>query len=416
MITVIGLGLVGLTTALGFCEKGNKVYGYDIDSKKIELLRNKEIPFFESDLQKILKKNLDKNFYIVSSLEQAIKSSKVIVLCVGTPSNNIGKTDLKYIKLAIDIIVENINKNDKKVVVIKSTVPPSTTRKEIIPYIQNKGFVVGKDIYVANNPEFLREGYAWNDFINSDRIVIGADDKYSRTILKKIYTKFNVPIHFVTLNTGEFIKYLSNTFLSMLISYSNEMSMIADKIGNIDIKTAFKIFQEDRRWYGNPANMNTYSYPGCGFGGYCLPKDTKALIQKSKEYKYDPKILNDVVKVNNEIKQYWVEKIKKNVLKKSSITILGLSFKPESSDVRQSSSFELIKLLLKAGYTNIVAYDPVSNELFDKMYKLPIKYATTLEQAVKMSNTIVIATGWKQFIDKKHLYKNKKIFDLRYIL
>ena len=141
----------------------------------------------------------------------------------------------------------------------------------------------------------MREGHAWNDFIHPDRIVIGTNDEYTKKVMTEIYKSFNVPIHFVSLNTGEFIKYLSNTFLATLISYSNEMSIIADSVGGIDIKTAFKIFQEDKRWFGNPANMQTYSYPGCGFGGYCLPKDTQALVQKSHEYGYEAKILNDIV-------------------------------------------------------------------------------------------------------------------------
>lgn len=417
MITVIGLGFVGLTTALGLGEKGNKVYGYDTDIAKTNLIKNKKLPFFEKDLQKVLEKNLNNNFFLVSSLKDAVKKSKVIFLCVGTPSDNKGRADLKYIKSAIDNVIENINKADKKIIVIKSTIPPSTTSKKLIPYIENKGFKVGKDIYVANNPEFLREGHAWDDFINPDRIVIGTNDnKYVNKVMKSIYSKFNVPIHFVTLNTGEFIKYLSNTFLSTLISYSNEMSVVADTIGDIDIKSAFKIFHEDKRWFGTPANMISYVYPGCGFGGYCLPKDTKALIQKSQEFGYKAKILKDVISVNSEIKNHWIDKIKKITSKKESITILGLSFKPQSDDVRQSPAFEIIKLLLKEGYKNIIAYDPVSNALFNKIYKVPIKYAESFELAVKSSNTIVLVTGWKDFVNNKNFYKNKRVFDLRYVL
>ena len=415
MITVIGLGFVGLTTALGFSEKGNKVYGYDTDVDKIKLIENGQIPFFEKDLQNILKKNLGKNFIVSDSLKDAVKKSKIIFLCVGTPSDNKGKADLKYIKSAIDGILNNINK-DKKIIVIKSTVPPSTTSCKLVPYINKKGLKVGKNIFVANNPEFLREGHAWADFIYPDRIVIGTNDNYVKKIIKNIYLNFNAPIHFVTLNTGEFIKYLSNTLLATLISYSNEMSMIADYIGDIDIKSAFKIFHEDKRWYGNPANMISYVYPGCGFGGYCLPKDTKALIQKSKEFKYESKILKNVISVNNEIKEHWIEKIKNNVPKNKSITILGLSFKPESDDVRYSPSAEIIKLLLKEGYKNIFAYDPVSNDLFNKIYKYPINYVQSFKKAVNSSKYIIISTAWKEFLKNKNIYKNKTVFDLRYIL
>lgn len=416
MIAVIGLGFVGLTTALGFSEKGNKVYGFDINEEKMQSIANKHIPFFEKGLQEVLERNLNKNFILAESIEEAVKNSKVIIMCVGTPSDDLGRADLKYIKSAIDTILKSVEKTDKKILITKSTIPPSTTQKEIVPYIELKGFKVGEDIYVANNPEFLREGHAWDDFINPDRIVIGTNDEYTKGIMKDIYTNFNVPVHFVTLNTGEYIKYLSNTFLSTLISYANEMSVIADTIGGIDIKSAFKIFHEDKRWFGNPANMQSYAYPGCGFGGYCLPKDTQALVQKAKEYGYDAKILKNVLAVNSEIKPHWIDKIKKTVSKDKPVTVLGLSFKPESDDIRQTPALDIINLLLKEGYTNIVAYDPISNELFDKVYKLPIKYAANLQDAVKASDTIVIVTGWKEFSDNKKLYENKNVFDLRYIL
>ena len=416
MITIIGLGFVGLTTALGFSEKGNKVFGFDINKEKTDLISQKKLPFFEKGLQEILEKHLGRNFVIADSIETAVKESKVIMLCVGTPSDDNGKADLKYIKSAIDDILQSVKKEDKKILIIKSTIPPSTTQKELIPYIEAKEFKAGKDVFIANNPEFLREGHAWDDFINPDRIVIGTEDEYTKEIMGDIYSKFNVPIHFVTLNTGEFIKYLSNTFLATLISYSNEMSMIADSIGNIDIKSAFKVFHEDKRWFGNPANMQSYAFPGCGFGGYCLPKDTQALVKKSEENGYNAEILKNVLKVNKEIKPHWISKIKKDVSTTSPITVLGLSFKPESDDVRQTPALEIIKLLLDAGYKDITCYDPISNDVFKKHYNLPIKYANTLKDAVSVSDSLIIATGWKEFKDNKDLFKNKKIYDLRYVL
>ncbi|MBR6298162.1 MAG: UDP-glucose/GDP-mannose dehydrogenase family protein [Candidatus Gastranaerophilales bacterium] len=416
MITVAGLGFVGLTTALGLAEKGNIVYGFDVDNNKLQTIKNKKLPFFEAGMQEILEKHVNNNFKITQTLEDAVQNSKIIILCVGTPSDETGKADLKYIKSALDTILSSIKKDDKKIIVTKSTIPPSTTQKEIIPYIESKGFKTGVDIFVANNPEFLREGHAWDDFINPDRIVIGSNDDYAKEVMYQIYKTFEVPVHFVSLNTGEFIKYLSNTFLATLISYSNEMSIIADKIGEIDIKTAFKIFHEDKRWYGNPANMQTYAYPGCGFGGYCLPKDTQALVRKSLEFDYNPKILESVLKVNSEIKPHWISKIEKDVPKDSTLTILGLSFKPESDDIRQTPVSEIIRLLSEKGYKKIMAYDPISNDLFKKTYNFEIKYANTFEEAVNYSENIIIATGWKEFIQKKELLKNKNIYDLRYIL
>jgi UDPglucose 6-dehydrogenase len=416
MISVLGLGFVGLTTALGFSEKGFKVYGYDVDKDKLNSIKNKEIPFFEEGLQSVLTTNLGENLILVNEVKDAIKNAIVIFLCVGTPSDDKGRASLDCIKSAIDSILKEISPSDKKIIVIKSTVPPSTTKKDIVTYIETKGFVVGKDIYIANNPEFLREGYAWNDFIKPDRVVIGTEDKYVKETLHNIYSKFNVPIHYVTLNTGEFIKYLSNTFLATLISYSNEMSIIADSIGGIDIKSAFKIFHEDKRWFGSPANMQTYAYPGCGFGGYCLPKDTHALVQKASEFGYNAKILKNVLSVNNEIKLHWVKKIISTVQKDEIISVFGLSFKPNSDDVRQTPAAGIIELLLDNGYKKIVVYDPMANNLFDKMYKFPIKYAENIEEALNKSRVAVIVTAWNEFRQNKDMFKDKLVFDLRYAL
>lgn len=415
MITVIGLGFVGLTTALGFSEKGNKVYGFDINTQKMDSIQSKKIPFYEKGLQEVLEKHLNNNFVLTNSLENAVKNSKVIIMCVGTPSDDLGRADLKYIKSALDSILEHTDKNDKKIIITKSTIPPSTTEKEIIPYIENKGYKAGQDVYIANNPEFLREGHAWDDFINPDRIVIGTNDDYTKEVMSSIYKNFEVPVHFVTLNTGEYIKYLSNTFLSTLISYANEMSVIADTIGGIDVKAAFKIFHEDKRWFGEPANMQTYAYPGCGFGGYCLPKDTQALVQKAKEYGYDAKILKNVLNVNSEIKPHWIEKIKNDIPTDKTIGVLGLSFKPESDDIRQTPALEIIKLLLDAGYKNIVAYDPMASELFDSLYHLPISYAKSTDECVNKAEALVVTTGWKEFLANKDLIMQKKVYDMRYI-
>ena len=416
MITVLGLGFVGLTTALGFAEKGFKVYGYDVNKEKISLISNKTLPFHEEGLAEILEKNLNKNFVITNDLKLAIENSKIIFLCVGTPSDEEGKADLKYIKLAIDDILNNLSGENKKIIVVKSTIPPSTTKKDIRNYIETKGYVVGKDIYLANNPEFLREGHAWQDFIQPDRIVIGSEDEYSKTEMEKIYKSFNAPIHFVSLNTGEFIKYLSNTLLSTLISYSNEMSMIASVVGDIDIQKSFKILSEDKRWTGSPAAMSTYAYPGCGFGGYCLPKDTLAMAFKAKEYGMEAKILNNVLDVNSNIKSFWVDKISKEIDAKSGIGFLGLSFKPCSDDIRQTPAKEIIELFIEKGFNNICAYDPLANELFDKTYSLPIVYKNTIAEVCNDSDVIIILTGWQEFVEKQDLLKNKKVYDLRYIL
>lgn len=417
MISVLGLGFVGLTTALGFSEKGFNVVGYDVDENKLNVISKGRVPFFEDHLQDILHKHLNKNFKVAATFKEAIVEAESIFLCVGTPSDEEGKANLSYLLKAIEDILKFVPKNSKKIIVIKSTIPPSTTKKIIIPFIEKKGIEIGNDIIVVNNPEFLREGHAWDDFIHPDRIVIGGENEHAQQVLRKIYQPFNVPIHFVSMNTGEFIKYLSNTLLSTLISYSNEMSMIAKTIGDIDLKRAFGILHEDKRWGEQKTCMMTsYVFPGCGFGGYCLPKDTQALVYKAGEYGYNAKILKNVLKVNDEIKPFWVDKITENLAKSATIGILGLSFKPFSDDIRQTPVKQLIDQILGRGYEHIIAYDPVANNLFDKMYKMPIKYGNSVQEILEKADVIVIATAWPEFVEKKSFFENKKFFDLRYCL
>ena len=415
MITVIGLGFVGLTTALGFSEKGYHVYGLDIDQKKKEQLRNGKIPFYEPNLNEKLNKHLNKGFTITDDLQEAVINSEVIFLCVGTPSKTDGSADLGYILEAIKNVAGYIKKPEFKVLVVKSTIPPSTTSERIKPYLKNLGFKVGVEIGLTNNPEFLREGYAWDDFINPDRIVIGQDDDKSGQIVETIYQTFNAPIYRVSLNTAEFIKYLSNTMLATLISFANEQSLIARSIGNIDIKKAFQVLHLDRRWSGAPANMSSYVFPGCGFGGYCLPKDTMALVSQSLKNSYTPELLTSTLKVNEAIKEFVVSDVERKVEKNENIGILGLAFKPNSNDIRDTPAKAIIQGLLQKGYTNIIAYDPMANEEFKEVYGFPIQYSPNLSSLLSMVNHIVILTAWDEFIKNEESIKKKNVFDYRYI-
>jgi UDPglucose 6-dehydrogenase len=414
MIAVLGLGFVGLTSAVGFAEKNNLVKGYDVNKNKVNLINSGKIPFHEVNLQDRLKSNLEKNnLVITSNLKEVFSKTNIVFICVGTPNNKDGSTNLDYIFSALDIIIENKTEGFVTIV-IKSTVPPSTCSIEITNYLKKKNIKIGEEIGIANNPEFLREGNAWDDFINPDRIVIGVEDKKSKNMLSNIYSNFGCPLHTVNLNTGEFIKYLSNTMLSTFISYSNEMSIIADNIGNIDVRKSFQVLKEDKRWIGNPATMTSYVYPGCGFGGYCLPKDTKALINKSKKYNYNPKILESVMNINQEIKDHMIKKIIKVCDKNSRIGILGLSFKPNSDDVRDTPALPIIQGLLKKGYDQIYAYDPISNENFQAMYNnyVDINYLYSLEKIIEKCDTLVKVTSWKEFENLK-LAPTKKYIDLR---
>ncbi|MES9683484.1 UDP-glucose 6-dehydrogenase [Bacillus sp. AFS001701] len=415
MITVIGLGFVGLTTALGFSEKGYRVYGFDIDQKKKEQLRNGKIPFYEPNLNEKLNKHFNKGFTITDDLQEAVINSEVIFLCVGTPSKKDGSADLGYIFEAIKNVAGYIKKPEFKVLVIKSTIPPSTTSEKIKPYLENLGFKVGVEIGLTNNPEFLREGYAWDDFMNPDRIVVGQEDDKSGRILETIYQIFNAPIYQVSLNTAEFIKYLSNTMLATLISFANEQSLIARSIGNIDIKRAFQVLHLDRRWSGAPANMSSYVFPGCGFGGYCLPKDTMALVSQSLKNSYTPELLTSTLKVNEAIKEFVVIDIERKVEKNENIGILGLAFKPNSNDIRDTPAKAIIQGLLQKGYTNIIAYDPMANEEFKEANGFPIQYSPNLSSLLSMVDHVVILTAWDEFTKNEESIKKKNVFDYRYI-
>jgi UDPglucose 6-dehydrogenase len=416
MISVIGLGFVGLTTALGFSEKGYKVFGYDHDSEKKNLLLKKSIPFFEPYLEEKLCLYYGQNFELASSLESAVGHSEIIFICVGTPTNENGSVDLTYLLAAVRDILKYLSKNSFTTLVIKSTVPPSTLENNITPLLKEHGFISGENIGLAANPEFLREGFAWEDFINPDRIVVGSNDERTHEILRDLYKPFQAPIVSVNLNTAEFIKYLSNTLLSTMISFSNDLSMIAHSIGGVDIAKSFKTVHQDKRWIGEPAGMASYVFPGCGFGGYCLPKDTQALYEMAKENKYHSKLLESVLGVNNSIGPFLIDQLKSSVSLDSRISILGLSFKADTDDVRQSPSATIISLLIKAGYKNLTAYDPMAINNFKRQYSFDIDYNESLERAVSDADTILLLTTWQEFQDKKDLFLKKNVFDFRYYL
>jgi len=416
VITVVGLGFVGLTTALGFAEKGFKVFGLEASKEKLGSLMKLKVPFFEPMLREKLQEHLGKNFILTDSVIKAVEHSDVIMICVGSPSDPNGKVNLSQIKGAIGSVLGASSDGKFRIICIKSSVPPATTGNDISAYIKEAGYSIGKDIGVANNPEFLREGYAWEDFIRPDRIVIGVSDQKSSELLQKIYAPFNVPVHTVSLNTGEFVKYLSNTLLATMISFANELSMIAHTIGDIDIEKSFHILHEDSRWKGVPANMTSYVYPGCGFGGYCLPKDTSALIGKAEDLGYKAQLLQDVLKVNEKIASFHVDRIVASVSVEQQIAILGLAFKPDSDDVRSSPSAEIINGLWEKGYRRIVAYDPIAIDSFKKMYAFDINYAPSLKEALNRSSAVVIATAWKEFQVNTNMFSGKAVFDLRYSL
>jgi UDPglucose 6-dehydrogenase len=321
-IGVFGLGFVGLTTALGFAEKGFVVKGYDIDVLRLQTIAGGVLPFLEPGLDEALKRHLGCGFCPVSDAVEAAQESDVLFFCVGTPCSEQGRAELTYLFAALDSVLPALQDTRFRALVVKSTVPPGTTENEVIPYLREKGFSNDEGFAVANNPEFLREGKCWDDFLHPDRIVCGTQSKRAAALLQTIYAPFAVPIHLVSLNTGEFIKYLSNTLLASLISFSNEMSIIANAIGSIDTGMAFRILHEDKRLRGS--GIASYIFPGCGYGGYCLPKDTQAMAGQAKAHGVEPRLLNDVIAINSDMPAYFVKKVTSLVSTGVPIGILGL--------------------------------------------------------------------------------------------
>lgn len=396
VITVFGLGFVGLTTAIGFAETGVTVYGCDINQERCAMIAAGRLPFHEPGLDEALCRNLGKTFFLMEDLRQAVKQSDCVYFCVGTPYGKGGKADLTHLFSAIDMAVPVLNDGKYRVLVTKSTIPPSTTKERIVSYVESKGLRVGVDVGVANNPEFLREGHCWDDFMNADRIVLGVQDTQTENMLRALYAGFSIPIYAVSWNTSEFIKYLSNTLLATMISYSNEMAEAADVIGDIEIAKAFRILHMDKRW-GN-CDMTSYVYPGCGYGGYCLPKDTNAFYALAKDKGMELGILGNVIHTNDHISQTVAHRIEKRVVPEQHIAILGLSFKPGSDDVRDSPSARVIRQLIADGYGNIAAYDPLAEVQFRAQYPdLEITYCDSMEAVLAGADLAVILTAWEEF-------------------
>jgi len=408
-IAVLGLGFVGLTTALGFAEKGFDVAGFDIDLERTNKITEGVIPFLEPGLDSALKRTLDIKFTVVSSAVKAAEHADCIFFCVGTPCGSEGKVDVRYLLSAIDSVIGTIDPNC--VLVVKSTIPPGTTVNAVLPYFRSKGFSGS----IVVNPEFLREGYCWTDFINPDRIVCGCveNDTHAVSLLTELYAPFNTLVHFVSPNTAEFIKYLSNSLLASLISFSNEMALIAEAAGDINIAKAFKILHQDKRLNGE--GISHYIYPGCGYGGYCLPKDTVALSANAKANGFVPHILDSVISLNEEISCLTAVKIESVAgSKDAKIGILGLSFKPNSDDVRDSPAAKIIDSLLKDGYRNIYAYDPAAIDNFGKIYAYDLIYCESKDILCMECDIIALVTSWKEFSDCNWLYSTKKWIDCRY--
>jgi len=413
-ITVIGTGYVGLVTGACLADAGHTVCCLDNDRTKIANLRKNKVPFYEPGLENIIKKAVKKrSLTFTSSYKSALKESEVIFLCIGTPPNKNSSPNLNYLKESLFAISHNIKANNDLVIFIKSTVPVGTNSK-----LRDYFFKICKNktnAIFASNPEFLREGSAVFDFQNPDRIIIGASNRYVREISNKIYNKVYKKrnlIQFTTIESAELIKYSSNAFLATKISFINEISRLCDATG-ANIKEIQKGMGTD------PRIGIEFLNAGLGFGGSCFPKDLDGLLYNFHHYGLQSHIALAAKKTNNEQLDYFITKVKQNLdLKKSSLLIWGLSFKPDTDDIRESVSIKMIKRLSKTT-KKLFVFDPIANEHAKSALNAlkNVTFCKSQYQHIEESDALVLATEWKQFLkpDFKNLLKLKKkiIFDGR---
>lgn len=401
-ISVIGTGYVGLITGAGLAKFGNQVYCVDIDKEKVDSLNNKNPSIYERGLKELLKIVVPKNLTATTDLKKAILDSKITFISVGTPSRKRGYSHLLQIEnVAKDIGLALKEKKEKHLVVVKSTVVPGTTENLIIPLIEKhskKKF--GKDFGVCMSPEFLREGNALYDFFNPDRIIIGSTDEKSIATLKLLYKNFKCPILGTNFKEAETIKYVSNAFLATKISFINEIGNISKRLG-INTNIIAKGIGLDRRI--SPYFLRS----GIGFGGSCFPKDVSALIYKATEQGYNPRLLRSVLEINEDQPLKLLELIEEKNLKSKKIAILGVTFKADTDDIRESPALEVIKELLLEE-SNLFIYDPIAMDKVKRLFP-HLNYTKTAQEAIDKSDLVLILTEWSEFT--KLNYRDKPVID-----
>ncbi len=390
-IAVIGTGYVGLVTAVCLADLGHDVTGTDVDKEKIEKASRGISHIYEPGLDELLKANLKKgNLTFIHDLDKVVQSSDVLFVCVNTPQREDGSADMTFVESVSRRIAENLNAY--KVVVEKSTVPVRTSMwiKKTITLHKKKDIAFD----VASNPEFLREGSAVSDFLNPDRIIIGVETERARDILEKIYQKFKDRILVTSIDTAEIIKHASNSFLALKISYINLIAELCEKT-NANVNQVAKGMGFD------PRIGSLFLRAGLGYGGSCFPKDLRALAKIGEDLGVNMNLLKEADKVNLERIENFVEKVKKAlwILKDKKIAVLGLSFKPETDDIREASSIKVIKRLLDEG-SYLRLYDPRAMENMRKIFpeKQPeISYAKSPYEAAEEANALLIVTEWDEF-------------------
>jgi UDPglucose 6-dehydrogenase len=421
-ITIFGTGYVGLVTGACLAKLGHTVICVDIDDTKLTKITNGDIPFFEPGLSELVKQTQAKEkLFFTTEAKSAILKAEVIFNCVGTPQHSDGRANLSYVNQVAKTVA--IHAKGIKILVNKSTVPPGTA-KFCQDLIQETN--PNSEVEVVSNPEFLKEGAAIHDFTHPDKIVIGTrtskNSELAKQLLRKVYlgrTRMYIPFLETTWQTAEIIKYANNAFLATKISFINELANICDTVG-ADVKVTAQAMGMDYRI--SPKFLNA----GIGYGGSCFPKDVRALVNKARQFGYEAKLLDQVDKTNQAQKLQIVNKVVSvfsSDLAGKTFTILGLSFKPKTSDMREAPSLTVIPELIKMG-AKIQAYDPIAkNEAIksipEKLHQ-HIVFCDNLTQAIENSDAILLLTEWDEFRSLnfskiKDNVKQRIIFDGRNI-
>ncbi len=421
-ISIIGTGYVGLVTGTCLSEFGIRVICMDVDEAKVQVLSRGEVPIYEPGLARLLAKNLEAGrLRFTADIAEAVASSNMIFIAVGTPPGEDGSVDMKHVMAAAESIAEHMN--DHRTIVNKSTVPVGTGRriKELIREILDRRGLAGLDFDVISNPEFLREGSAVRDFMHPDRVVIGSENEKSANLMRDIYNVLyliDTPFIFTTLETAELIKYATNAFLATKITFINEIANLCDASG-ADVHAIAKAMGLDGRI------GKYFLHPGPGFGGSCLPKDTQGLVKIGQEHGVGMRITQAVITANEFQKAHMVEKIEGGLgdLRGKTIAVLGLAFKPETDDMRAAPSIPIIHGLIAKG-CRVRAYDPAAMENAEKGPFITDSRTATLAycedeyDAAKGADAVVILTEWNQFrhLDlprMRDLMAGRHFFDFR---
>jgi UDPglucose 6-dehydrogenase/GDP-mannose 6-dehydrogenase len=407
--TVVGAGYVGLVTAACLAARGNQVICADTDVDKLELIRNGRAPIHEVGLEPLLARTVGRTLTVTSDVHQAVKTSDVVLIAVGTPSRASG-IDLTAVKTAAHQVGEALLGSDRyQVVVVKSTVVPGTTEGVVLPILeQASGKRPGADFGVGVNPEFLTEGQAVTDFMEPDRIVLGGMDDRTLDTMARLYDAFEgVDVMRVNTRTAEMIKYASNAMLATQVSLSNELAALAAAIGGVDIVEVMRGVHLSNylRPKANGAGRVTaplaaFLEAGCGFGGSCLPKDVAALVCYGEQLGSDMSILKAVLHRNQRQSLEVVRLLRNHLdpLRNRKIAVLGLAFKPDTDDVRESPAFPVIRGLLVQG-ARVQAYDPAAIASARAVLQEPgIRYASSLRDALDGAEGVAIVTRWSEFL------------------